>query len=133
MIKSKLSLSIAREFKDIIIKNMEDIIPRDNFYMLHVPEKLDVMNSVPIVKVTTVTSTPRGHASNMTSFTAERFQVQFFFADYDETDYESRIVALERELEKYGFYYSAGYDNIDPDYNNLVTITRQYNYRNQLY
>src|SRR5699024_9009736 len=75
MIKSKLSLSIAREFKDIIIKNMKDIIPRDNFYMLHVPEKLDVMNSVPIVKVTTVTSTPRGHASNMTSFTAERSHI----------------------------------------------------------
>src|SRR5699024_4885529 len=104
MIKSKLSLSIAREFKDIIIKNMEDIIPRDNYYMLHVPEQLDVMNSVPIVKVTTVTSTPRGLASNMTSFTDERLQVQFYIADYDETDYESRIVDHERELEKYGFY-----------------------------
>src|SRR5699024_7979892 len=133
MIKSKLSLSIAREFKDIIIKNMKDIILRDNLYMIHGPKQLDVMNSVTIVKVTTVTSTPRGHASNMTSFTAERFQVQFFFADYDETDYESRIVALERELEKYGFYYSTGYDNIEPDYEYYVTVTRQYNYRNQLY
>jgi len=128
-----LGIQIARRLQDLIVESMKDVIPEKNIYLLSIPEKLDIINSAPLVKINTVISSPRGHSSNKTSFTKERFQVQFYFADYDETDYESEIVKMERKLEEYGYYFSTGYDSTDPDYNNLITITRQYNYRNNLY
>lgn len=128
-----LGIQLARRLKGLISEYMGDVIPSSNIYLLSIPEKLDIMGSVPLVKINTVISSPKGHASDRMTFTKERFQVQFYFADYDETDYESYIVQMERKLEEQGFYFSTGYDSTDPDYNNLITITRQYNYRNKLY
>lgn len=130
-VKSKMTSRILLELKDIIAENFtENLIPKDNYYIYSIPEKLDVMNSVPLVKLNTVISSAGGHSSDRIFMTRERFQVQYFFADYDENDYEQAILDVEQVLQDYGFYYSTGYDSIDPDYNNLITITRQYNYRN---
>lgn len=127
-----ISLQVAQNLKKIVRNNVNNLVKPEHIYLYRVSEKLNVQDSLPIIKITHATTTTRGHFSDTLHTTKERLQIQFYFDDEDDADYEGMIANLEQVLEEEGFYFSTGYDSFDPDYEGLLTITRQYNYRNQL-
>lgn len=118
--------------KKIIRDNSVGYIDPKRVYIYQVPEQLDVLSSLPIVKISHVTSNATTHSSDRLDFTKERLQIQYFYDDDFELDIESKILEIDKVLEENGFYYSTGYDSYYPDFDGVLLISRQYNYRNKI-
>ena len=118
--------------KKIVTENSTGIIDPKRIYIYQVPEQLDVAKSLPIVKISHVTSNARTHSSNKLNYTKERLQIQYFYDANFKLDIESKILEIDRVLEEHGIYYSTGYDSYDPDFDGVLLISRQYNYRNKI-
>ncbi|AWY02939.1 hypothetical protein [Staphylococcus phage VB-SauS-SA2] len=127
-----ISVQIAMKLKRIVREQVEDIIPSKHVYLYNIPEDVDRLQTLPFIRINHITSTATTHSSNQLDFTRERFQVQYFYDDEDDNDIEGLISNLDNVLRENGFYYSTGYDSFDPDLDGVITVTRQYNYRNNL-
>lgn len=127
-----ISLQIMQNMKKIVSDNVVGYVDAKRVYLYRIPEQLDVMSSLPMIKLDTVLSDPYIHSSDKLKATRESFQLQLFFDENDEKDFETMVQVLDSILEDNGFYYTTGYDSYDPDYEGILTITRQYNYRNIL-
>lgn len=127
-----ISVQIAMKLKRIVREQVEDIIPSKHVYLYNIPEDVDRLQTLPFIRINHITSTATTHSSNQLDFTRERFQVQYFYDDEDDNDIEGMISNLDNVLRDNGFYYSTGYDSFDPDLDGVITVTRQYNYRNNL-
>lgn len=127
-----ISVQIAMKLKRIVREQVEDIIPSKHVYLYNIPEDVDRLQTLPFIRINHITSTATTHSSDQLDFTRERFQVQYFYDDEDDNDIEGMISNLDNVLRENGFYYSTGYDSFDPDLDGVITVTRQYNYRNNL-
>lgn len=127
-----ISLQIMQNMKKLVRDYTTGYVDSNRVYLYRIPEQLDVMSSLPMIKLDTVLSDPYSHSSDKLRATRESFQLQLFFDENDDKDFETMIQVLDSELEDNGFYYTTGYDSYDPDYEGVLTITRQYNYRNIL-
>lgn len=124
-----ISIQIARELRKLIIDN-QSMIPRNKIYLYNIPESVQRLESMPVIRINHITTSAKTHSSNHLNMTRERFQVQYFFDDNDERDIEGMISDMDEILRDNGFYFSNGYDSYDPDLDGVITVTRQYNYRN---
>ena len=127
-----ISVQIAMKLKRIVRNNIDDIIEPKHIYLYKIPEDVDRLKTLPFIRINHVTSSATTHSSDNLNMTRERFQVQYFYDDEEESDIEARISELDNILRENGFYFSTGYDNFDPDLEGVITVTRQYNYRNNL-
>lgn len=127
-----ISVQIAMKLKRIVRNNIDDIIEPKHIYLYKIPEDVDRLKTLPFIRINHVTSSATTHSSDNLNMTRERFQVQYFYDDEEESDIEARISELDNILRQNGFYFSTGYDNFDPDLEGVITVTRQYNYRNNL-
>ena len=127
-----ISVQIAMKLKRIVRNNIDDIIDPKHIYLYKIPEDVDRLKTLPFIRINHVTSSATTHSSDNLNMTRERFQVQYFYDDEEESDIEARISELDNILRQNGFYFSTGYDNFDPDLEGVITVTRQYNYRNNL-
>ncbi|WWT40331.1 hypothetical protein [Staphylococcus phage PT1-4] len=127
-----ISIQIAMKLKKIVTSEVKDIIDSKHVYLYNIPEDVDRLKTLPIIRINHITSNATTHSSNQLDFTRERFQIQFFYDDEEERDIEGMISNLDNVLRDNGFYYSTGYDSFDPDLDGVITVTRQYNYRNNL-
>jgi len=126
-----ISVQLSVKLKRLVAEQVKDIIPSKHVYLYNIPEDVDRLKTLPFVRINHITSTATTHSSNDINFTRERYQIQFFFDDEDERDIEGMIIKTDKQLRQYGFYYSTGYDGYDPDLEGVITVTRQYNYRNK--
>ncbi|QDF14307.1 hypothetical protein [Staphylococcus phage PMBT8] len=124
-----ISIQIAQQLRMLIVNN-QSIVPRNKVYLYNIPEDMQRLETMPIIRINHITSSATVHSSNELNMTRERFQVQYFFDDNDDRDIEGMISDIDEVLRDNGFYYSNGYDSYDPDLNGVLTVTRQYNYRN---
>lgn len=127
-----ISVQIAMKLKRIVRNNIDDIIEPKHIYLYKIPEDVDRLKTLPFIRINHVTSSATTHSSDNLNMTRERFQVQYFYDDEEESDIEARISELDNILRENGFYFSTGYDSFDPDLEGVITVTRQYNYRNNL-
>ncbi|WWT40104.1 hypothetical protein [Staphylococcus phage PT94] len=124
-----ISIQIAQQLRMLIVNN-QSIVPRNKVYLYNIPEDMQRLETMPIIRINHITSSATVYSSNELNMTRERFQVQYFFDDNDDRDIEGMISDIDKVLRDNGFYYSNGYDSYDPDLNGVLTVTRQYNYRN---
>lgn len=124
-----ISIQIAQQLRMLIVNN-QSIVPRNKVYLYNIPEDMQRLETMPIIRINHITSSATVHSSNELNMTRERFQVQYFFDDNDDRDIEGMISDIDEVLRDNGFYYSNGYDSYDPDLDGVLTVTRQYNYRN---
>ena len=124
-----ISIQIAQKLRMLIVNN-QSIVPRNKVYLYNIPEDMQRLETMPVIRINHITSSATVHSSNELNMTRERFQVQYFFDDNDDRDIEGMISDIDEVLRDNGFYYSNGYDSYDPDLNGVLTVTRQYNYRN---
>lgn len=124
-----ISIQIAQQLRMLIVNN-QSIVPRNKVYLYNIPEDMQRLETMPIIRINHITSSATVYSSNELNMTRERFQVQYFFDDNDDRDIEGMISNIDEVLRDNGFYYSNGYDSYDPDLNGVLTVTRQYNYRN---
>lgn len=127
-----ISIQIANKLRKLVRDNAGDIIKPTAVYLYKIPEDVDRLKALPMARVNHITSSATTHSSNDLNFTRERFQVQYFYDDEDERDVEGMISRIDNILREHGFYFSNGYDSYDPDLEGVITVTRQYNYRNNL-
>lgn len=124
-----ISIQIAQQLRMLIVNN-QSIVPRNKVYLYNIPEDMQRLETMPIIRINHITSSATVYSSNELNMTRERFQVQYFFDDNDDRDIEGMISDIDEVLRDNGFYYSNGYDSYDPDLDGVLTVTRQYNYRN---
>lgn len=124
-----ISIQIAQQLRMLIVNN-QSIVPRNKVYLYNIPEDMQRLETMPIIRINHITSSATVYSSNELNMTRERFQVQYFFDDNDDRDIEGMISDIDKVLRDNGFYYSNGYDSYDPDLDGVLTVTRQYNYRN---
>lgn len=124
-----ISIQIAQKLRMLIVNN-QSIVPRNKVYLYNIPEDMQRLETMPIIRINHITSSATVYSSNELNMTRERFQVQYFFDDNDDRDIEGMISDIDSVLRDNGFYYSNGYDSYDPDLDGVLTVTRQYNYRN---
>lgn len=124
-----ISIQIAQKLRMLIVNN-QSIVPRNKVYLYNIPEDMQRLETMPIIRINHITSSATVYSSNELNMTRERFQVQYFFDDNDDRDIEGMISDIDEVLRDNGFYYSNGYDSYDPDLDGVLTVTRQYNYRN---
>lgn len=127
-----ISIQLAQEIRNLLSKS-QDIIPRNKIYLYNIPEDEQRLESMPLIRINHITSSATVHSSNKLDMTRERFQIQYFFDDGDDRDIEGMILKNDRLLGEAGYYFSNGYDSFDPDLDGVITVTRQYNYRNNYY
>ena len=127
-----ISVQIAMKLKRIVRNNIDDIIDPRHIYLYKIPEDVDRLKTLPFIRINHITSSATTHSSDNLNMTRERFQVQYFYDDEEESDIEARISQLDNILRENGLYFSTGYDSFDPDLEGVITVTRQYNYRNNL-
>lgn len=124
-----ISIQIAQQLRMLIVNN-QSIVPRNKVYLYNIPEDMQRLETMPVIRINHITSSATVYSSNELNMTRERFQVQYFFDDNDDRDIEGMISDIDEVLRDNGFYYSNGYDSYDPDLDGVLTVTRQYNYRN---
>lgn len=124
-----ISIQIAQKLRMLIVNN-QSIVPRNKVYLYNIPEDMQRLETMPVIRINHITSSATVYSSNELNMTRERFQVQYFFDDNDDRDIEGMISDIDEVLRDNGFYYSNGYDSYDPDLDGVLTVTRQYNYRN---
>jgi hypothetical protein len=127
-----ISVQIAQKLRRIVKEEVKDIIKSSHIYLYYIPEDVDRLRTLPLIRINHITSNATTHSSNQLNFTGERFQIQYFYDDEDEHDIEGMISNVDDVLRENGFYFSTGYDGFDPDLDGVITVTRQYNYRNNI-
>lgn len=127
-----ISIQIAQQLRKLVRDNVKDIVKPTAIYLYKIPEDVDRLKMLPMIRINNITSSATTHSSNQLNYTRERFQVQYFFDDEDERDIEGMIENVDNILREHGFYFSNGFDSYDPDLDGVIIITRQYNYRNKL-
>lgn len=127
-----ISIQLAQEIRNLLSKS-QDIVPRNKIYLYNIPEDEQRLESMPLIRINHIITSPTVHSSNKLDMTRERFQIQYFFDDGDDRDIEGMILKNDRLLGEVGYYFTNGYDSFDPDLDGVITVTRQYNYRNNYY
>lgn len=127
-----ISVQIALKLKKLVQHEFEGMIDKKRIYLYDIPENEKRIELLPAIRINHITSTATTHSSNEIDFTRERFQIQYFYDDEFDGNIEDKIIQVERVLRENGFYYSTGYDSFDPELDGVITVTRQYNYRNNL-
>lgn len=128
-----ISTQILQKLQTIIRREWDGVIDPKLVYLYKIPEKDSVIKHFPMVKIQHVLSSTNAHANNTLWMTKERVQIQYFFDDDTDVDFEDIVQRVDDVLEEEGFYFSTGYDFFDPDYEGVIGITRQYNFRNKTY